>query len=284
MSIFREPERGSWRARLGVWVEGDRFQNFIIALIVLNAITLGLETVPLADQSFGALIDGFERVVLLVFVAEIALKLLAFGPRFFLGAWNNFDFAIVALSLLPASGPLAILRALRVLRLLRLLHAVPRLRLIIEGVLRVLPDMGWVFALLSLVFYIFAVLGTKLYGAQFPNLFGNIGMSFFTLFQVMTLESWSTGVARPIMEVFPASYLYFVPFVLVTSFLILNMVIGVVVNGFQAVMQGEPVTPGVPPHGDSSRQPTDIEAEIAGLHQKLDALLAAQNQTAEKTS
>lgn len=274
--------RGSTRARLGAWVESARVQNFIVALIVLNALTLGLETVPLARAHFGALIVGFERVVLAVFVAEIALKLLAFGPRFFRDAWNVFDFLIVGMSLLPATGALSILRALRILRLLRLLHAVPRLRAIIEGVLRVLPDMGWVFSLLMLVFYIFAVLGTKLYGARFPELFGNIGMSLFTLFQVMTLESWSTGVARPIMKEFAGSYLFFVPFVLVTSFLIVNMVIGVVVNGFQAVMQGEEAPPGVPPHPEPARKPADLEAEIARLHEKLDALLAAQNRSASQ--
>ena len=263
-------------SRLGAWVESASVQNFIAILIVANAITLGLETVPLARETFGAWMVGFERIVLAVFVIEIALKLLAFGPRFFRDAWNVFDFVIVAMALLPATGTLSILRALRILRLLRLLHALPRLRLIVEGVARVLPDMGWVFALLMLVFYIFAVLGTKLYGALFPELFGNVGMSFFTLFQVMTLESWSTGVARPVMKEFPGSYLYFVPFVLVTSFLIVNMVIGVVVNGFQAVMQGEEAPPGVPPQPSSERKPTDLEAEIARLHEKLDALLESR--------
>lgn len=267
------------RARLGVWIESARVQNIIVALIVLNAVTLGLETVPFARASFGTFIIAIERAVLGVFVAEIALKLVAFGPRFFRDPWNVFDLAIVGMSILPTTGAFSILRALRILRLLRLLHAVPRLRAIIEGVLRVLPDMGWVFSLLMLVFYIFAVLGTKLYGAAFPELFGNIGMSLFTLFQVMTLESWSTGVARPVMKTFPHSWVYFVPFVMVTSFLIVNMVIGVVVNGFQAVMQGEEAPPGVPPHPEPSRRPADLEAEIARLHEKLDALLSAQNQS-----
>jgi hypothetical protein len=203
----------------------------------------------------GPLLETAERIILAIFVVEIGLKLLAFGGGFFRSAWNVFDFVIVGMSLVPAAGPLSVLRTLRVLRVLRLLRTVPRLRLIIEGVLRVLPDMGWVLALLLLMFYVFSVMGTKLFGAEFPVLFGNLGATMFTLFQTMTLESWATGVARPVMERYPYAFIYFVSFLLITTFLILNMVIGVVVTGFQGVLQGVEAPPGraATPEGAASQ-------------------------------
>ena len=267
----RSVSPASPRARIGNWIESAPVQNAVVAVIVFNAAMLGLETFPGLVARIGPLLLALEYVVLAIFIAEIGLKLFAFGWRFFGSAWNVFDFVIVGLSLVPAAGPLTVLRTLRVLRALRLLRAVPRLRLIIEGVLRVLPDMGWVLTLLLLMFYVFGVIGTKLFGRAFPELFGNLGATMFTLFQTMTLESWASGVARPVMERFPHAYVYFVIFVLITSFLILNMVIGVVVNGFQAVLQGDQAPPGVPPH--SARPPADLEQEIERIHRKLDALL-----------
>jgi voltage-gated sodium channel len=258
---------------LGQWVESEPVQKFIIALIIFNAFTLGLETSPWMLQHFGAPLRALEYAILAVFVVEIGLKLVAFGPRFFLSAWNIFDFLIVGISLVPAAGTLSVLRTLRILRALRLLKVIPRLRLIVEGVLKVLPDMGWVFTLLMLVFYVFSVIGTKLFRESFPEYFGNIGLTFLTLFQVMTLESWASGVARPIMAKYPHSWLYFVPFILFTSFLILNMVIGVVVNGFQAVLQGEEAPPGVPPHPLESHERVDLLREISDLHRKIDLLM-----------
>jgi voltage-gated sodium channel len=266
------------RARLGRWIESSPVQNVIIGVILLNALTLGLETSPTVMAQAGPLLETAERIILAIFVVEIGLKLLAFGGGFFRSAWNVFDFVIVGMSLVPAAGPLSVLRTLRVLRVLRLLRTVPRLRLIIEGVLRVLPDMGWVLALLLLMFYVFSVMGTKLFGAEFPVLFGNLGATMFTLFQTMTLESWATGVARPVMERYPYAFIYFVSFLLITTFLILNMVIGVVVTGFQGVLQGVEAPPGVPPHPKEPH--LNLEGEIAQLHRKLDALLARQEERA----
>jgi voltage-gated sodium channel len=261
-----------WRKRLGDWTESHGFQVFINALILLNAITLGLETSPAVMHHTGRLILTLETIFLSVFVIEILLKLIAFGPRFFTSAWNIFDFTIVGISLIPAAGAFTVLRALRVLRILRLLKTIPRLRMIVEGTLRVLPDLGWVFLLMTLVFYVFAVIGTKLFAAEFPGFFGNIGRTMFTLFQVMTLESWSSGVARIVMERYPYAWVYFVAFILVASFLVLNMVIGVVVTGFQGVMQGAPHAPGVPPI-PSHLPPMNVEAEIRSIQKKLDRLL-----------
>lgn len=167
------------------------------------------------------------------------LKLAAFGPRFFRSGWNVFDFLIVAISLTPASGPLAILRSLRILRVLRLLSSVKRLRMLVESLMQALPGIGWTAALLLMMFYIFAVMGTELFGEAFPQWFGSLGASIYSLFQIMTLESWSMGIARPVMEVYPLAWIFFVPFILISSFMVLNLFIAIIVSATQEVHESE---------------------------------------------
>ncbi len=221
------------RARLGEWIESPRIQNAIIVLICINAVTLGLETSATVERHIGWALLWIERAILTVFVLEIAIKLFAFGPRFFREPWNVFDFIIVGVSLVPDSGPFSILRALRILRVLRLLTKIGRLRDIIESLLRVIPSIGWIAALLALVFYVFAVMGTKLFGGSFPEDFGHLGRTLYSLFQVMTLESWSQEIARPVMVEYPYAWIYFVVFILITAFTVLNLFIGIIVNTMQ---------------------------------------------------
>ena len=228
-----------WRQRLGAWVEGPGVTRFIITLIVINAIVLGLETSTRVMGVAGPVLIALNKAILAVFVVEILLKLLAFGPRFFRSGWNNFDFFIVAIALVPAAGPFEILRALRILRVLRLLSQIPKLRAIIESLLRALPGMGWTALLLVLVFYIFAVMGTMLFAEDFPEYWGNLGLSLFSLFQIMTLESWSSGVARPMMEAYPLIWIYFVPFILISSFMVLNLFIAIIVTATQSIHYDE---------------------------------------------
>jgi len=230
---------GGWRGRLGRRVEGPAFTRFIIALIVVNAVILGLETSQAVMTRFGDVLVALNTAILGAFIIEIGLKLIAFGPRFFKSGWNVFDFLVVGISLVPTAGPLEILRALRVLRVLRLLSQVPKLRVIIESLLRALPGMGWTALLLLLVFYVFAVMGTMLFGDEFPEYWGNLGMSLFSLFQIMTLESWSSGIARPMMEAMPWAWVFFVPFILVSSFMVLNLFIAIIVTATQSIHQDE---------------------------------------------
>ena len=232
-------EPSSLRRAVGDWIEGPGPRRVIIALILVNAVILGLETSPSLMVRFGPWLTGANQAILAVFVLEILLKLFAFGPRFFRSGWNVFDFLVVGISLVPASGPLDILRAFRIMRVLRLFSQVPKLRHIIESLLRALPGMGWTAALLLLVFYIFAVMGTMLFGQQFPDYWGSIGASLYTLFQIMTLESWSSAIARPMLEQMPLAWLYFVPFILVSSFMILNLFIAIIVTATQAVHADE---------------------------------------------
>jgi voltage-gated sodium channel len=223
------------RTRLGAWIESPLPRNTIIALIVLNAVTLGLETYSAVMEHIGPLLRALERFIVTVFVLELTVKLIAFGPRFFRSGWNVFDLLVVGVSLVPAAGPFAVLRSLRVLRVLRLVSSMGRLRIVVESLLRAIPSIGGVGLLLGLVFYVFAVMGTMLFGAVFPDWFGSLGRSLYTLFQVMTLESWSMGIARPVMERFPYAWAYFIPFILVTTFTVLNLFIGIIVNTMQSL-------------------------------------------------
>ena len=218
------------RQVLGNFLEGKRFHNFIISLIVLNSITIGMETSQSWMDSYGQFFERLDDIILFIFIAEVLLKLYAFGFRFFLNSWNVFDFLIVAISVVPAAGAFSVFRTLRILRTLRLINNVPKLRMIIEALLKSIPSIGWISLLLFVVFYIFAVLGTNLFGTNFPELFGDLGKSMFTLFQIMTLESWASGIARPMMEVMAFAYLFFIPFILIATYTTLNIFIAIVVN------------------------------------------------------
>jgi voltage-gated sodium channel len=220
------------RARLGAFVEHPRFTATITALIIVNAVTLGLETSPAAVATTGDLLFALDRAILAVFVVELLLRMAAHGPRFFRGGWNWFDLVVVGIALLPATGPLSVLRALRVLRVLRLVSVVPEMRMVVESVARSLPGLGSIALLLIVFFYVFAVMATKLFGDTHPQWFGHIGGSLFSLFQVMTLESWTT-IARGVMQSHPWAWLFFLAFILVATFTVLNLFIAVIVNAMQ---------------------------------------------------
>jgi len=221
------------RARVGAFMERDAVKNVIIGVILFNAVILGLETSAAAMQRAGGLILLLDRLCLAVFVVEIGAKLFAHGRRFFGSGWNLFDFAIVGISLVPAAQGLSVLRALRVLRILRVISVAPRLRRVVEGFVTALPGMGSVFLLMAIIFYIGAVMATKLFGASFPQWFGDLGNSAYSLFQIMTLESWSMGIVRPVMEVYPYAWAFFVPFIMVTTFAVVNLLVGLIVNSMQ---------------------------------------------------
>lgn len=221
------------RERLAHFLTSRRWEQFIIAIIVVNAVVLGLETSPEVMAAAGPSLLALDKIILGIFVIEIVLRFYAFGWRFFRDPWSIFDFLIVAIALIPASGPFTVLRALRILRILRLISVVPSLRRVVGGLIGALPGLGSIFALLLLVFYIFAVMATKLFGADFPEWFGSLGASSLSLFQIMTFDSWSSGVLRPIMEIYPWAWAFFVPFIAATAFTVLNLFIGVIVSAMQ---------------------------------------------------
>lgn len=227
------------RARVAGWVEGPRVRAAIVAVIVVNALLLGMETSPTLMGLAGPLIVTLDRICLAIFVVEIGLKVFGRGAGFFRSGWNLFDLAIVAVALVPAAQGFSVLRALRILRALRVISAAPRLRRVVEGFVSALPGMGSVFLLLGLIFYIGAVMATKLFGATFPDWFGTIGRSAYSLFQIMTLESWSMGIVRPVMAVYAFAWAFFVPFILMTTFAVMNLLIGLIVNSMQAAHSDE---------------------------------------------
>lgn len=235
MIAFPQPASLTPTALVRGIVESRGFSIAITAVIVINAITLGLETWPAAMNAAGPILLAIDAAALWIFTVEIALKLWVYRSRYFQDGWNVFDFAIVAIAWLPASGPLAVLRALRIVRVLRLISVVPQMRAVVGALLKAVPGMISIIAVLALVFYVGAVMATKLYGAAFPDWFGNVGASMYSLFQIMTLESWSMGIVRPVMEVHPGAWLFFVPFIVVTSFTVLNLFIALIVNSMQSL-------------------------------------------------
>ncbi|MCC1492482.1 ion transporter [Cognatishimia sp. F0-27] len=222
-----------FQARLAAYLELAVVRNTIIAVIIVNAVVLGLETSQTVMARAGGVILLIDKICLAIFVAEIVAKLIAYGARFFRNGWNLFDFVIVGIALVPAGQGLSVLRALRILRVLRVVSVAPSLRRVVEGFITALPGMGSVFLLMALIFYIGAVMATKLFASAFPDWFGDLGRSAYSLFQIMTLESWSMGIVRPVMEVYPYAWAFFVPFIMVTTFAVVNLLVGLIVNSMQ---------------------------------------------------
>lgn len=209
------------------------FESVILGLIIFNSITLALETSKTATDAAGDWLFLIDKVLLSIFVLELALRLTADFRGFWRDPWRIFDFFVVTIALLPAAGSLSILRALRILRVLRLISAVPAMRRVVSGLLGAMPGMASIVLLIALIFFVFSVISTKMFGDTFPEWFGSLGASAYTLFQVMTLESWSMGIVRPVMDVYPLAWILFVPFIILTAFTVLNLFIGVIVDAMQ---------------------------------------------------
>ena len=246
------------------------FEPTIMVLIVINAITLAMETSDAVMGAIGPLLLIIDRVILGIFVLELVARMIVDFRGFWRDPWRIFDFAIVAVALMPATGALSALRAFRILRILRLVSAVPSMRRVVAGLLSALPGMGSIVALLSLIFFVFSVISTKLFSDAFPEWFGSIGASAYTLFQVMTLESWSMGIVRPVMDVFPWAWLLFVPFIILTAFAVLNLFIGVIVDA----MQSEHADAAHDEREAMKEQTAAILDEVRGLRAEVAALKA----------
>lgn len=237
--LATEPHDGSARARLRAFLETDRVVNAIMTLIIFNAITLGIGTSDWAQANFGTALAIIDKTVLTIFVIELLLKLYAYGLSFFRNSWNIFDLFVVAVGLLPATAGLSALRGLRVIRALRLLSVIPQMRAVVQALLDALPGMGAVIIMISIVFYVFGVMATIMYGDAFDEWFGTLGRSLYSLFQIMTLESWSMGIVRPVMIEFPMAWAFFVPFIVITAFSVLNLFIGLLVNTMQSAVEAD---------------------------------------------
>ncbi|MCB1873856.1 MAG: ion transporter [Gammaproteobacteria bacterium] len=260
------------RQRIAHWVETPPVQYYIVGLILINAIVLGLETSSDVMTRWGGLLIAVDRIILALFTVEIGLRIYGHGWRFFRDPWGVFDFTIVAIALIPASGPLAVMRALRVLRVLRLVSMMPQLRFVVEALLSAIPGISAIAGLMLILYYVFAVMATGLFGATHPEWFGNVGASMYTLFQVMTLESWSMGIVRPLMESHAYAWVFFIPFILVATFTILNLFIAIIVNTMQNMHEKALHTEQAAIEGAIKEEGVHVEVELRALRAEITAL------------
>lgn len=223
------------RQKLGNVVDHPIVQKFIVFVLFLNALTLGLDTSPEIMAEYGELITRINEIIPIIFVVEVGSRLIARGSRFFKESWNVFDAIIISISFLPSGSAFSALRALRILRVLHVISLVPRMRHVVGAMIKSLPQIGSIVALLIIISYISSVIVTHLYGEPYPELFGSIGSSMLTLFQLMTLEGWAAEVVRPVMETHPYSVFLFIPYMLMTAFAILNLFTAVLVDSMQVL-------------------------------------------------
>lgn len=227
------------RQSLQVFIEHPWVTRTIVALIIINAAILGMETSPDIMNAVGVYLMMLDRFILGLFVIELVIRLWVYRAQFWKDPWCVFDFIVVTLALVPASGPFAVLRALRVLRVLRLLTMIPSMRRVVGALLAAIPGLGSIAIMLMVVYYVFAVIATNLFAEAYPLWFGTLGRSLYTLFQIMTLESWSMGISRPVMETFPYAWAFFIPFILIATFTMLNLFIAIIVNAMQSYTENE---------------------------------------------
>lgn len=255
-----------WRLTLARWLETPGFQHFIVGVILLNAILLGFETNrPLMASAAGFWLVAADKACLGIFLVELTLRLAAYRGHFWKSGWNVFDFLVVVVALVPGAGPWAVLRSLRVLRVLRLLTAIPSLRKVVAAFLHALPGIGGVVLVMAIFLYTSAVLATNLFGAGYPEWFGSLPASLFSLFQILTLEGWA-DMARTIMETHPWAPAFFLPFILIATFTVLNLFIGIIVSTMQELA--------VAPEPDKNPAPADevlarIESDLRELRASL---------------
>jgi voltage-gated sodium channel len=247
------------------------FQNLVMVVIVANAALLGFETSEALVARHARLFAAASGAIQALFVIEIAIRLAAYLPRphrFFADGWNLFDFTVVALSLLPQAGPFAtIARLARVLRVSRLVSVWPELRLIIGTMLRSIPSMGHVIALLSLLLYVYGILGFHLFSKVAPEYWGSLPRSLETLFQTLTLEGWIEVAER---SRHPLGWVFFASFIVVAVFVVTNLFIAVVINNLDRVRSEQRhALDEVSPHHAVLARIESLKAELNELEEVL---------------
>jgi voltage-gated sodium channel len=243
-------------------------ERVVMVLIIINAITLGMETSKSLMAAYGPLLIGLDRIILAIFVVELVARMIVRRGAFFRDPWSIFDLFVIGIALVPSSESLSVLRALRILRALRLITVVPSLRRVVAGLIGALPGMGSIGLLLVLVYYVFAVMGTKLFGETNPELFGTIGTSAYTLFQSMTFDDWSNGIVKPLVEQGHIyGWMFVMLFMVLSAFMVLNLFIGVVVTALDEVTASETPKLTHPPHSAE-----DLMTEIKALRAEVSAL------------
>ena len=256
------------------------FERLIIAAIFINAVLIGAEVSLPPESAWKSTLVMIDYGFVMLFTVELGLKMMHFRRQFFRDPWRVFDFLVVGVALIPTAGPLAVLRAFRVLRALRMISFLPKLRHVVTGLMGSLHGLGAVGGILGLVFYVASVVATSLFGETHQEWFGSIGASAYSLFQIMTLESWSMGIVRPVMDVHPMAWTFFVPFIVVTTFIVLNLMIAVIVSAMQ--MENSEAAEEHAQEGRDERQL--LLDEIRKLNTKVSSLEETIERLAEHTS
>ena len=251
-------------------LDNKLFQNAIVGVILLNAGILGILTLPNLDPPLANALHWLDQACMVVFCIELGLKFTVMRFGFFRNGWNVFDFVVVAIALAPATGPLSVLRALRVFRLMRLVTAFPSMRQVIAGMFASIPGVASVAGILFVIFYVSAIVAIGFFGETDPENFGNLGATFFTLFQLMTTEGWPT-MARTIMETAPQAWIFFIAFILLTTFTTLNLVFGIVVNSMEEAKE------------ESARETMEAKG-VKPSHQSMEVRLAIIENTAKSAA
>lgn len=246
-------------------------EHVIVGLIIINAITLGLETSPTVMEAIGPTLIAIDKAILTIFMVEILARIAVHRLNFFRDPWGWFDFLVVAIALVPATGAFSALRALRILRVLRLISVMPSLRRIVGGLIGALPGVGSVALLLVMILYVFAVIGTKLYGGTSPEQFGSLGATAYTLFQVMTFDDWAGGIVKPLLAEHPYAWVFFILFMIFSTFMVLNLLIGVVVSALDAETAEDAPKLTHPAGSDAliASELAALRAEVAALREQL---------------
>ena len=247
-------------------------ERFIVTLIIINAVTLGLETSESAMARYGPVLIAIDRLIIAIFVIEILSRLAVQGRAFFRDGWNIFDATVVGVALAPATTAFSVLRALRVLRLLRMITVVPALQRVVGGLIGALPGIGSILLLIGLIFYVSAVMAVNLYGTADPVHFGTLGRALYTLFTVMTLEGWVDDVVNPLMQTRPFAWLFFIPFIVITTFTVLNLIIGIIVNAIQEEHAKDKADERAAERALIRDETTPLLVEIKGLKAELASL------------
>lgn len=258
--------------------EKPLFQRTIIGVILFNAVVLGIQTIEGLGPDLMSLLNMLDDLCLAIFCVELTLKLAGQRLSFFRDGWNVFDFTVVAVALVPASGPLAILRAMRVFRVLRLVTTVPSMRRVMNGMFAAIPGAASVAGVLLVMFYAAAIMATNFFSQADPANFGDLGVTFFTLFQFLTMEGWP-DVARPLMEKMPQAWLFIIPFIMLTTLTTLNLLFGIIVDAMEQAKEEETretlAEQGIDAPAESAEMRLAvIEQEVLHIRAKIAALAA----------
>ena len=275
LDFLREKLSGGRCARLVIaeWIESRTGTAAIVAVILVNAVVLGLLALPSIDLEYGHLLRLIDYMCLVFFIIEIGLKGFCYRLHLFRDGWNVFDILVIAIALVPTGESLSVLRSMRVLRVLRLMTALPQLQRVVAAFLHAIPGLGSVVSIMAILVYVSAVMATGFFGEAHPELFGNLWASLYTLFQIMTLESWSMGVVRPVMETHWWAWMFFLPYIMLATFTVLNLFIGIIVSTMQELRGEEVINLKQPVKGESRDSAQDIlqriEADLASLRESM---------------